>query len=138
MIVDHDDIKLELALLTECAVDGIANGLFAVIHGDYHRCLEIELLLIEVGCAIVRWVYLSTDSSQVGSGGTLHLYLYLAVARVNVVELLLARGAGVGLLLGVEFLVDMEDAALAAKEQSECIYAGKQVVGVLLCKGAQQ
>ena len=54
-----------------------------------------------------------------GRGGLFHLDLYLAVAGIDVVELLHTRGAGVGLFFGVEHLVDMEDAALTAQEEAE-------------------
>ena len=44
----------------------------------------------------------------------LHLDLHLAVARVHIVELLDARGAEIGLFLGIQFLVDVEQLPVAA------------------------
>jgi hypothetical protein len=47
----------------------------------------------------------------------LHLDLYLAIAWVHIVELLLARGTGIGLLLGIKLLVNVEDAALRLRNR---------------------
>ena len=139
VVVYHNHIELELGLLAQCAVHRIADSLFAVVNGDDYRCLYVKLLLVEVGAAIERWVYLSANGSQMGCCGMFHLNLYLAVAWVHVVKLLLARCAGVGLLLGIQFLVDVEYAALAAQEQSQSIYGSKLIIvfAGLRCKGIQ-
>ena len=140
VVVHHNNVELEFRLLTQCAVHRVADGLLAVVNGNNHRSLYVELLLVEVGCAIERWVDLCSDCGQMSRSGMLHLYLYLAVARVHVVKLLLARCSGVGLLLGIQLLVYVEYASFAAQEKSQgincskliCVFAG------LRCKGIKQ
>ena len=97
MVVNDDDIVFEGRFLLQGALHGIGNGLGAVEDGNDDRGLHGKLLLVEVDVAIERRVDLGTDGSQVGRGGLLHLYLYVAVGRVHIVELLDAGGSGVGL-----------------------------------------
>ena len=56
-----------------------------------------------------------------GGSGLLHLDLHLTVTWVHIIELLHAGGTGVGLFLGVEFLVDVEDAAVTTQEETQGI-----------------
>ena len=62
-------------------------------------------------------------------GSVFHLNLHLAIAWVYVIKLFLARGTGVGLLLGIKLLVNMEDATFATEEQAQGVDSGK-LVGV--------
>ena len=140
VVVHHDDIIFEVCLLREGRVDGIADGLLAVVDGDDDRCLDVELLFVEVRPTVVRGIDLCADLRQVGGGGMFHLYLHLAVAGVHVVELLHARGTGVGLLFRVELLVDMEQLSVATQEEAQGIETGVLIVG-LAClhgKGVEQ
>ena len=114
-VVIHDNhVELEVGLLREGAVHGIADGLLTVVHGDHYRCLYLKLLFVEVGSAVVRWVDFCTDAGQMGGRCMLHLDLHLPVAWVHIVKLLDARGARVGLFFRIKFLVDVEHAAVAA------------------------
>ena len=75
-----------------------------------------------------------------GRGGLFHLYLYLAVGGIHVVELLHTRGACIQLFLSVELLVDVEDLSVAAQEEAEGIEARMMIIG-LTClhgKGVEQ
>ena len=128
VVVDHDDIIFEVRLLREGRVDGIADGLFAVVDGNHHRSLHIKLLLVEVRPTIIRRIDLGTDLLQMGCGGILHLYLHLAIAGIHIVELLHARGPCVGLLFGIELLVDMEDLSVTAQKESQGIEACMAVI----------
>ena len=140
VIIDHNDIELEVGLLPECTAYGIEDGLLAVIDWDDDRSLDLEVLFVEIWSAIERRVYLGSDGSQMGSGGMLHLYLYLAVAGIHVVELLDTRSPQVSLLLGIECLVEVEYLSLAAQEETQRIESGILVVVLagLHCKGMQQ
>ena len=63
-----------------------------------------------------------------GCAGTLHLNLYLAVARIDIVELFLAALAGVELGLGVEIFVEMEYLALSAQIQAQVVESGILII----------
>ena len=130
VVVDHDDIVFEVGLLREGRVDGVADGLLAVVDGDDDGCLYVELLFVEVRTTVVRGVYLGADLRQMGRGSLLHLNLHLTVAWVHVVELLHARGTGVEFFFRIEFLVDMEQFAAAAQEEAQGIEACMAVVAL--------
>ena len=140
VVVHHNDVEFEFCLLVQCAVHCIADGLFAIVDRNHHRCLYVELLLVEVGGAIERRVDLGANSRQMSCSSVLHLNLHLAVARVHVVKLLFARCSGVGLLLGIQSLVDVEYASFAAQKQSQGINRSKfiWVIAGLRCKRIQQ
>ena len=129
MVVDDDDIIFKGGLLLQGTADGVGNGLGAVEDGNDDRGLDRELLLAEVGRAVVGGVDLGTDGSQVGRGGLLHLHLHLAVARIDIVELLDAGGPRVELLFGVQRLVQMQQLSLTAQEQAQGVEAGILIVG---------
>ena len=114
MIIHHDDIIFEVRLLTEGAVHSIADGLLTIIYGNHDRGLDVKLLFVEVWPPIIRGVDLCPDLCQMGCCSLFHLDLYLTVSWVHVVKLLHTRGTGVGLFLGIEFLVDVEDASVTA------------------------
>ena len=97
MIVYHDDVKLEVGLLSQRTLHSISHRLFAVEDGDDDRCLVFKILLTEVGLAVEGGVYQGTHLAQILGACLFHLYLHLAVARVYIVKLLLAA------LTGVEF-----------------------------------
>ena len=131
VVVNHNHIIFELRLLTQGTVHGIADGFLAIINGNHYRCLYIKLLLVEVGTTIERGIDLGANGSQVSSRSMLHLYLYLAIAWVHIVELLLARRTCVGLLLGIKLFIDVEDTALATQEQAQGVNS-RILVGVLM------
>ena len=131
VVINHYHIILKLGFLAQRTVNGIANGFFAIVNRDNHRCFYIKLLLVKVGTTIERGVDFGTDGSQVGGGSMLHLNLYLTITWVHIVELLFARGTCIGLLLGIKFLVNVEDTALTTQEQAQginsCILVGMLV-----------
>ena len=61
-----------------------------------------------------------------------HLDLHLPIARIHVVELFDARGADISLFLRIEFLVDMENLALATQEQAQSVESSMLII-VLAC-----
>ena len=134
MVVDNDDVELEVALLAEGRLNGVGYGLDAVEDGNHDRCLVLKLLLFEVGVEIFGGVYDGTNGVEVTCHSLLHLDLHLTVARVHIVELLGAAQTCVELDLCVKILVDVEQLALAAEEQTQVIETGKLVVdGGALC-----
>ncbi len=128
VVVHHDDVEGKRRLLREGALHGVPDGAYAVVDGDDDRCLMAEGLLVEVYIGVGAGVYQRADGPQVGRGGLLHLYLYGAVGGVHIVELLDARGAGVGLHHRVEVFVQVEQAAPSAQEQPQVVEAGIFVV----------
>ena len=128
MVVDHDDIIGEVGLLRQGALHGVGNGLLAVEHGNDDRGLTGEFLLVEVGLAVKVGIDDGSHLLEMGCAGTLHLNLHLAVARVDIVELLLAALAGVELGLGVEIFVEMEYLALPAQIQAQVVESGILIV----------
>ena len=87
VIIHHNDVELEVSLLRQGAVHGIADGLLAVIDGNHHRGFDIKLLFVEVWLTIIRRVDLGADLVQMRRSGLFHLYLYLTVAWVHIIEL---------------------------------------------------
>ena len=140
VVINHYHIILKFGFLAQRAVNSIANGFFAIVNRYNHRCFYIKLLLVKVGTAIERGVDFGADGSQVGGGSMLHLNLYFAIAWVHIVELLFARGTGIGLLLGIKLLVNVEDTAFTTQEQAQGINSSI-LVGVLVAlhgKAVQQ
>ena len=139
MIVNDDHVIREGGLLREGALDGVADGLRTVIDGDDDRGLHVEVLFAEVDAEGARRVEACADLFQMAGADLLHLHLHLAVGRIDVVELLLARGPQVGLLLAVEALVQMEQLALPTQVETQIVESAEAPVGVsLLGPVAQQ
>ena len=128
MVVDHDDIIREVGLLGQGALHGVGNGLLAIEHGNDDRGLAGEVLLVEVGLAVEVGVDDGSHLLEMGCAGTLHLNLYLAVARIDIVELFLTALAGVELGLGVEIFVEMEYLALSAQIQAQVVESGILII----------
>ena len=63
------------------------------------------MLFAEVGVTVLRRIYNSPDGIEMSCGHLLHLHLHVAVAGVDIVELLLSAAAGVEFLLCVEIFV---------------------------------
>ena len=61
VVIDYDDIELKTRLLCEGALNGVADGLFAIEDGNHHRGLELELLFVEIRTTIERRVYLGAN-----------------------------------------------------------------------------
>ena len=112
MIIHHNDIELEISLLSQCTVHGIQDSLLAVVDGNHHRSLDIKILFVEIWTAIERGIDLGTNLSQMGRSCMLHLYLHLTVTGVHIVELLHTRGPQVGFRFSIQTLVDMEQLTL--------------------------
>ena len=88
VVIHHDDIELKAGFLREGAVDSVADGLLTIVDGDDDGGLVFELLLVEVGTTVVGGVDLGSYLLQMGCGSLFHLYLYLAIGGIHVVELL--------------------------------------------------
>ena len=63
-----------------------------------------------------------------GRAGLLHLHLSVAVARVNIVKLLLPAQPGIALHLGIEILVHVDGQHAPAQEEAQVVEGGKTVL----------
>ena len=114
VIIHHNDIKIEVSLLAKSTIDGIHDGLLAVVDRYHHRSLNVKVLLVQVRTPIERGINLCPNLCQVGRGGMLHFNLHLAVAGVHIIELLHPRGPQIGLFFRIEALVNMKQLSLTA------------------------
>ena len=130
VIVHDDDVEGEIGLLLHGAFHGVGNGFLAVEDGNDDRSFIGKLLLIEVGLQVVVRIHEGADGLQMGRSRRFHLYLHLAVGRVHVVKLLHAAGPQVAFLFSIEVFVQMEQAAVAAQEQSQGIESGIPVAHI--------
>ena len=128
VIVHHDHIKLEVGFLAESTLHGIGDGLLTVEHRDDHGSLVFKLLFVEVGLAIEVGIHQGTHFLQMLGASLLHLYLHLSVARVHIIELLLATLSGVKFVLGIEKLIEMEDFAYTAQIKTEIVETSKLII----------
>ena len=129
VVVHHYHIEVEGSLLREGRVDRILDGAHTVVDRYHYRGFTVEMLLLIVGSHIVGSRHKGTEGTQMFRHGLLHLHLHLAVARVHIVELLLAAGPQVEFLFGVEQFVEVEEAPLPAEEEPQVVEPGIAVVG---------
>ena len=90
VVVDHQHVVGKVGLLCEHAAHSVGNGAYTVANGNDNAGLHGV-----VGVVVRQVVELvgsqpGTYGLEVVGGGTFHFLLHLAVARVDVVELLLA------------------------------------------------
>ena len=135
MIVHHNDVILERSLLRQCAVNGVTYCLFAVAHGNDDRSLHVEVLLVKVGLGVICSVNQRPHGLKMGSNGTLHLYLHLAVGRVYIVKLLHAACPCVAFLFRIKIFIYMEHAPVAAQIEPQLVPPGIFVVGLFRLVG---
>ena len=129
VVVDHDDVVVKPCLLGQSRPHGVGNGATAVVDGDDHGGFDIEVLLVQVYRLVAMGVYYRAHSFEMTGGCILHLYLAVAVARVYIVKLAHTAGAAVGLLLGVEILVEVGDGGLARDVEAQVVPRSPSVVG---------
>ena len=134
-VVHHHEVKLEISLLTQDTVDSVADSADAVTHGNHHRCLDIKVSLVklnvlEVGLAVDLGSKVATNLLEVLGACSLHLNLSATVARINIVENLLAALASVELDIAVEELVDVADVSKLRKLQTQVIKSGVLIISL--------
>ena len=121
VIVHHDDVKREVALLSQGTLHCVADGAHAVAHGndDARRNWPI-LRFARRGIVQLVGCKPSPDGFQVFRHGAFHLQLHLAVSRVDIVKLLLPRCAQVRFRFRVERLAQVDQPVrLLADEQPQ-------------------
>ena len=145
VVVDDNDVESEVRLLRECAAHGVGYGAYAVAHGYDDGGFDGEIPGVELRLVELVGSQPRADGLEVVRTHAFHLQLHVALARVDVVELLLAAGARVGQGFGVQRLVEVEQFAPPAQEQAEGVARGKaQAAGPFLlekggqCRRAQQ
>ena len=128
VVVDHDDVKLEVGFLAEGTLHGISDGLLSIEDWDDHGSLVLKVLLVEVGQAIITSIYQCSHLLQVLGTSTLHLYLNLTVARVHVVELLLATLSRVEFILCIKIFVEVEDFTHTAQVEAKVVETRIEII----------
>ena len=121
MIVDHDDVELEIGFLAQRTFHGIRDGLLSVENRNDHRSLVEEFLFAEIRLAIKTGIDESPHLVEVLCASLLHLYLYLSVARVHIVELLLATLSVVEFIFCIEEFIEMENLAHTAQIETQIV-----------------
>ncbi len=129
MIVHHNHVVGKRSFLRQSAPYSIEYSLHPVANGYYHRCLHRKILLSEIWTGIVVRVYQRPDGFEMRSNGLLHLYLHVAVGRIHIVKLLHTAGTQIGLFLGIQILVDVEQPPHPAQIQTQVVESGIAVVG---------
>ena len=123
VVVDDDEVEGEVGLLREHAADGVADGAYAVAHGDDDRSLVLEVAAVEFYLVELRFE-ISSDGLEVSRAGFFHLYLDAAVFGVDVVEdafaALVVRHGHVS----VEVFVDVHHRGDAAHAQTQVVESG--------------
>ena len=134
-VVHHHEVELEGSLLLQHTVDGIADGADAVAHRNHHRSLDLKVALVkldvpEVGFPVDLGSQVATYLLEMLGAGGFHLNLPATIARVDIVENLLAALARVKLDIAVEILVDVADVGKLRQLQAQVIQAGVLIVGL--------
>ena len=121
MVVHHQNVERERALLLEHRTDSIGNRSLAVEHRNHNRDLHREIALRKVNTVILSGTQITTDALQMVGAGNLHLNLHIALCRIYIIELLLATLSIVILALGICKLLEMRKRAYAAESQTHLI-----------------
>ena len=124
MVVNYNDVEAESGLLLKCGFDGIGYGAGAVAYRYDDRCGNRETALGDIGHASASGLQVCADAFQMLGADGLHVNLHTAVARVDVVELLLSRCAQIGLGDGVERLVQADNGPMPLYGQAQLVEAG--------------
>ena len=121
MIVDHDDVELEIGFLAQRTLHGIRDGLLSVENRNDHRSLVEEILFAEIRLAIKAGIDECSHLVEMLRANLFHLYLYLSVARVHIVELLLAALSVVEFIFCIEEFIEMENLSHTAQVETEVV-----------------
>ena len=108
MVVDDDYAIPEVCLLGESAADRVGDGARPVEYRDYDRSLEEEFSLLSRDR--LEWsVHKGPYAAEITGADGFAFDLDVAIARIDIVELLFAGLAEVAGGLGVKHLVDMDN-----------------------------
>ena len=132
MIVDHDDVELEIGFLAQRTLHGIRDGLLSVENRDDHRSLVEEFLFAEIRLAIKAGIDECPHLVEMLRASLFHLYLHLSVARVHIVELLLAALSVVEFIFCIEEFIEMEDLSHATQVETEVVETRILIVSSVL------
>ena len=128
VVVNDDDVEGEGCFLLESRADGILYGALAVADGDDDRSLHSKLAFREVHLVVLVAVQIGVQGPQMSCASPFHLHLSAAVARVNIVELLLSAQSRIVLNLSVKELIDVQRQLFSADEEPKVIEGGELVV----------
>ena len=117
-VVNYHEVKLEIGLLAENAINGVADGADAVTNGNHDSSLNLKVVLaklnvLEVGHFLaVNYLggsQVTTYLLEMLGASCLHLDLTTTVAWVHIVEDFLATLACVKLHVAIQVLIDVSD-----------------------------
>ena len=124
VVVNHNHVVRAVQLLAQCRLDGICHCTLAVADGNDDRCQYGETAVGCVDLCSGSGLEVTVNQFEVLGACGLHLYLDVAVARVYVVELLLARCTEISLGYGVERLGNTYNRESALYGQTHLIESG--------------
>ena len=131
-VVYHDEIEGERRFLLQHRANGIANGALTIADRNDDRSLHSKLAIAEVHLVIFVTMQISVQSPQMTRASPFHFYLTTAIARVDIIELLLSAQPRIALHLGIEELIHMQGQLLTADEESEVIESRKLIIVQIL------
>ena len=143
-VVNHHEVELEVGLLTQHAVDSVANGAYAVAHRNHHCSLHFKLVMVklnvlEIGNFLaihhLGGSQITANFLQMLGAGCLHLDLTATIAWINIVKNLLAALAGVELHIAIKEFVDVANVGKLRELETQVIESGKLIVGLHGCGG---
>ena len=108
--------------------NGIANSALAIADRNDDRSLHSELALRELHLVVLIAMQIGVQSPQMPRASPLHLHLTAAIARVDIVELLLPAQPRIVLHLRIEELIDVQRQLLTTDEEPEVIERSKLIV----------
>ena len=114
--------------MCECRAYGIFYGAFAVADRNHNRSLHSKLAFAEVHLVVLIAMQIGVQGPQMPRTSPFHLDLTTAIARIDIVELLLSAQPRIVLHLRIEELVDVEGQLLSANEEPQVVERRKLVV----------
>ncbi len=95
MVVHHKYIERKIGFLHKHASDRVGNRACPVAHRNYHGCLYRKF-----SGAYLKWIVFTgskirSHGFQMIGAGSLHLYLPIAVGRIDIVEKLASARAAI-------------------------------------------
>ena len=127
-VINYDEVEWEGRFLFQDTTNGVANGSLAVADRNDDGCLHCKLAFAEVHLIVFVAMQVSVQSAKMPCASPFHFHLTAAVARVNIVELLLSAQPRVVLHLSIKELVDVQRQLLAADEEAEVVEGSELIV----------
>ena len=108
MVIHHKDVVGEVGLLLGCRTDGGLNGAYPIAYRNDDGRFVGKRLLVETDTS-GRGLQEGSDLFQMVGTCLLHFDLQGPIARIDIVELLLAGETGVPFNLRIEVFWDVDN-----------------------------